>query len=130
MVQAAQVVERAQRDAVKAAVPEAAPLLRTEQNALAVQEALDRMGLRQGNRDVIGLPAWMALSHAANTGQEVRSGVLAMVANWIRAHQMGMGLAYADAGKALQSGDARQIIRALQKIGVALPSQVVRPEGE
>ena len=55
--EAKKAVERAQRDAVKVAVPDAKPLLQREGQALTAADVLDRMAQRASNRDPLSLPA-------------------------------------------------------------------------
>lgn len=123
-VEAAKAVERAQRDAVKAAVPEARALLQTEGKALQSADVLDRMAQRAANRDAISLPA-----HVVAAG-EVASGnvpVLAFAANWLRNNQLKAGM-WADAlGKAIQAGNAPLAADILKKLGVGVVSQEMRP---
>lgn len=116
--EAAKSVERAQRDAVKAAVPEAAPLLRTEGQALKAEEVLDRMAQRTGNRESVSLPATVM----AAGGREV----LAFASNWLRNNQMRAGM-WADAlGKAIQAGNAPLAADILKRLSVGTISQAVR----
>jgi hypothetical protein len=116
--EATKTVERAQRDAVKAAVPEAKPLLQREGHAIQARDVLDRMAFRQGNRDAVSLPA-----HVMAAG-EIASGrvpLLAYASNWLRNNGLKAGIYAADLRKAVDSGNAQQAARILERIGVALP---------
>ena len=104
-MEAAKAVERAQRDAVKAAVPEARGLLRTEAGALKAEEVLARMAQRAANRDVVSLPA-----HVIAAGELAKGGVpfWAALANMLRNNQLKVGI-YADAlAEAIQRQDVRR----------------------
>jgi hypothetical protein len=116
--EAAKTVERGQRDAVKAAIPEARPLLKKESQAIQSRDVLDRMAFRQGNREAVSLPA-----HVMAAG-EVASGrvpVLAMASNWLRNNGLKAGI-YADALKrAVETGNVQNAAWALERLGVAVP---------
>lgn len=116
-------VERAGRDAVKVAVPEARPLLRTEGQALQSAEVLDRMAQRAGNRDAVSLPAQVIAA-----GEIARGGVpvLAFASNWLRNNQLKAGM-WADAlGKAIERGNAPLAADILKRLGVGEASQAMR----
>jgi hypothetical protein len=122
-MEASKAVERAQRDAVKAAVPEAAPLLAKEGKALTAESVLDRMAQRQGNREGVSMPAQI-------TGAvEIASGnvpVLAIASNWLRNNGMKAGI-WADAlSKAIERGNAPMAADILKRLGVGVSSQTMR----
>jgi hypothetical protein len=117
--EAAKAVERAQRDAVKTAVPDAKPLLQRESQAIQAREVLDRMAFRQGNREAVSLPAHVLAAGELASG---RVPVLAYASNWLRNNGLKAGI-YADAlRKAIESGNAQQTARILERIGVAVPA--------
>lgn len=121
--EAAKAVERAQRDAVKTAVPEAKALLQTEGKSLQAAEALDRMAQRAGNRDAVSLPAQVIAA-----GEIAHGGVplLAFASNWLRNNQMKAGI-WADVlGKAIQRGNAPLVADVLKRLGVGVSSQAMR----
>lgn len=112
--EASKAVERAQRDAVKAAVPEAAPLLRRQGQAITAATALDRMALRAGNRDALSLPG--AVTGAA----ELASGkvpLLGMAAQWLRNNQMQAGVWSDRLAKAIEKQDVAQVSAIMARIG-------------
>lgn len=119
-IEAKKAVERGQRDAVKAAVPEAAPLLKREELALRSEEVLDRMAFRQANRDAVSLPA-----HVMAAG-EIASGrvpMLAFAANWLRNNQMKAGI-WADVlRKAIERKDVQMVDVIMRRLGVGAASQ-------
>ena len=117
-------VERGQRDAVKEAVPESRALLKEEANALHAAEILDRMGFRTANRDVISLPAWVAAAPAVASG---KPPILAMAANWLRNNQMKAGIYANDLSRAIERGDAVQVVTILQRLGVGGLMEPARP---
>jgi hypothetical protein len=101
-------VERAIRDSVKEAVPAAKPLLQKQGEALMLRPILDRMKLRQSNRDVVGLPAWVT------AGPEIAAGkppILSMLAQGLRNSQLPLGYALQDIGQFLgrNAGTAGEI---------------------
>jgi hypothetical protein len=122
-VEASKAVERAERDAMKAAVPDARPILRTEGQAIQSREVLERAAHRTGNRDAASLPA-----HVIAAG-EIASGrfpVMAFAANWLRNNQMKAGI-YADRlGQAIQRNDVGQVLSLLTRLGVPVSGQAVR----
>lgn len=96
--EASKAAEIAVRDSVKAAVSAAKPLLRKQGDALTLKPILDRMALRQSNRDMVGLPAWVT------AGPELAAGkvpLTAMAAQFFRNQQLPIGYALDDAGRAL-----------------------------
>lgn len=109
--EAAKAVERGQRDAVKAAIPEAKPLLQTQGMAIQSEQALDRMGQRAANRDVVSLPA-----HVMAAGGQP---VLAVAANLLRNNQLRVGIWADSLAKAVRSGNAPLTADILKKIGIA-----------
>ncbi len=113
--EAVKAVERAERDAVKAAVPEAVPLLRREGQAIQAGKVLDRMAQRAANRDAVSLPAHVIAAGEIAAG---RAPILAWAANWLRNNQLKAGI-YADRlAKAIERGNAPEVAFYLQKLGV------------
>jgi hypothetical protein len=122
--ESAKAVERAQRDAVKEAVPDARRLLQTEAKSLQSADALERMAQRTGNRDAVSLPTHVIAAGELATG---RVPVLAFAANWLRNNQMKAGI-WADVlGRAIEKGNAPLAADILKKLGVGGASQVMRP---
>lgn len=116
--EASKAVERAQRDAAKAAVPEAKALLQTESKAIQAEGALDRMTQRQGNREGVSLPSHVLMAGGAP--------VLAFASNWLRNNGMKAGIWADSLGKAIQSGNAPMAADILKKLGVGAASQAMR----
>lgn len=121
--EAVKAVERAERDAVKVAVPEARALLQTEGKALQAEDVLGRMAQRAGNRDVASLPAQVIAA-----GEIARGGVpiLAFASNWLRNNQLKAGMWADSLGKAIQAGNAPMVADILKKLGVGASSQAMR----
>lgn len=93
-------VERAIRDSIKDAVPATRKPLEAQSEALSAIPVLDRMKWRQGNRDVLGLPAWVM------AGPEVAAGhvpIGAILANLARSGQLQGGYAAHTVGNALKA---------------------------
>jgi len=120
-MEAAKAVEKAQRDAVKAAVPEARALLATEGKAIQAEQALDRMAQRSMNRDPISMPAQFVGAGEVLAGQVP---VLAFASNWLRNNGMKAGI-WADAlGKAIENGNAPLALDILKRLGVGSEVQM------
>lgn len=115
-VEASKAIERAQRDAVKSAVPEAKPILQREGNAIRAKEILDRMEFRSRNRDAVSLPAHVIAAGEIASG---RAPILAFAANWLRNNQLKAGLWANDLSKAIKAGNAPMVADILKQIGVA-----------
>lgn len=122
-IESSKAVERAERDAMKVAVPDARGLLRTEGMAIQSREVLDRAAHRAANRDAVSMPATIA------AGAEVAQGrvpVVAFAANWLRNNQMKAGI-YADQlGKAIQRNDVGHVLSILTRLGVPISGQALR----
>lgn len=126
-MEAQKAVERAQRDAVKAAVPEAAEILQRQGKAIRAADVLDRAEFRAANRDAVSLPA-----HVMAAG-EIAAGkvpVMAFAANWLRNNQLKAGV-YADAlAKAIERGDTGRVVSILHRFGVGASGQALRPASQ
>jgi hypothetical protein len=119
--EAKKTVERAQRDAVKVAVPEAKNLLKTESQAIQSRDVLDRMAFRQANREAVSFPAQVTGTAEVLSG---RVPVMAAASNWLRNNGMKAGI-YVDALKrAVETGNAQNAAWALERLGVGLPPAV------
>ncbi len=123
-MEASKAVERAQRDAVKTAVPEAKPLLKRESLALQSEKVLDRSEFRQANRDAVSLPAHVIAAGELASG---RVPVLAFAANWLRDNQLKAGVWASGLAKAIERNDAPAVAAILKKLGVGVGSQTMRP---
>lgn len=120
--EASKAVERAIRDSVKEAVPEAKPLLQKQGDALMLRPILDRMALRTSNRDVVGLPAWVA------AGPELAAGKVpytAMVAQFLRNQQLPLGYALDDVGRSLMKNAGRTGAVAPDALRAAILSELL-----
>lgn len=121
--EAGKAVERAQRDAVKAAVPEARPLLQQEGEAIRAAEVLDRMAFRAANRDAVSLPAHVVAAGEMASG---RVPIVAFAANWLRNNQLKAGM-WADAlRRGIARNDVKTVGTALERLGIAVPPEVSR----
>ncbi len=112
-IEAHKAVERAGRDAAKATVPEARATLQRESHAIRAREALDRMRLRQGNREVVGLP------EAAVSLAELQAGrvpFLTWAENWLRKNQLRAGIYANDLRKAIDRKDKQAVGRIMTRI--------------
>lgn len=113
-------VERASRDAVKAAVPDAQPILEKQGQAITARKVLDRKAFREGNRDAVSLPA-----HVMAAG-EIASGrvpIMAFAANWLRNNQMKAGIWADQLGTALARNDVQTVTAIMGRLGVGAEAQ-------
>ncbi len=114
--EASKAIERAERDALKAAVPEARPILQREGQAIQARETLDRMAFRAANRDALSLPA-----HVVAAGEIAAGSVpkLAFAANWLRNNQLKAGIWADRLSKAITEGNVPEVSAILGRLGVA-----------
>jgi len=113
-MEAQKAVERAQRDAVKDAVPGAREALGTQAKAIKAQEVLDRMQQRTANRDAVSLPA-----HVVGAA-EIASGkvpLMAFAANWLRNNQMKVGIWGDRLAKAIKANNVAEVSEILSRLG-------------
>jgi len=123
-MEAGKAVERAQRDAVKDAVPETRAVLATQGKALQTKDILDRMKFREGNRDAVSLPAHVVAAGEMASG---RVPLMAFAANWLRNNQMKAGVGADALSKAIQRNDVRAVSEMLSRFGVAVGASPSRP---
>lgn len=122
-MEASKAIERAERDAVKAAVPGARELLQRESMALQAEKVLDRAEFRAANRDVLSLPAHVVGAAELAAGKPPK---LAALANWVRDNQLKLGI-YADKlSKAVERGHWPEIAFYLQRAGVSITPQLAQ----
>jgi hypothetical protein len=118
--EAAKAGERAQRDAVKTAIPETKPLFMLQAKGSKARDVLDRMELRELNREPISLPEAIAGSAEITAG---KIPVLTMLLHLFRSGKLRGGI-YADAAaKALQTNDAQAAGTILSRLGVGTAAQ-------
>jgi len=111
-------VERAQRDAVKAAVPEAAGLLGKESQAIKAEEVLSRALFREGNNSMSGVAGAVELG----TG---RIPLIGYATKLLRSGQLGGGVRVGQLAKAIQQGDGPRVALALKQLGVIVPVEMM-----
>lgn len=115
--EASKAVERAQRDAVKAAVPQSKPVFAEYSKAIQARDALERMGFRQGNRDVLSLPATVMGAGEVAAG---KVPIMAAAVNWLRNNQLKAGM-WSDAlGNAIRNNDVQTVSAIMARLGVNL----------
>lgn len=122
--EASKTVERAERDAVKEAVPETRPVLKRQGQAIQTAKVLDRSEFRQANRDAVSLPAHVIAAGELASG---RPPVVAFAANWLRDNQLKAGVWANGLAKAIERNDVSAVAAILKKIGVGVGSQAMRP---
>ena len=125
--EAAKAVERAQRDAVKTAVPETQPVFAKYSKAIKARDVLERMNFRQSNRDVVGLP-----SHVI-AGAELASGkppIIATAANYLRNNQLKVGIWADKLANAIKNNDVQTVTEIMGRIGVGVAASPSNMEAE
>ena len=125
-LEASKAVERAARDSVKAAVPEAVPILQRQGMGIRAADVLDRAEFRAANRDAVSLPAHVIAAGEVATG---RVPVMAFAANWLRNNQLRAGVWADDLGKAINNNDTGRVVSILHRLGVASTAQASVPAG-
>jgi hypothetical protein len=120
-MEAGKAVERAQRDAVKAAVPEAADLLKTQSQAIPAKNVLDRMAQRTANRDALSLPGLVGAAPAVAAG---KVPLLGLAAQWLRNNQMKAGIYAKDLEDAINRQDVQAVGYILERLGVGSGAQL------
>jgi hypothetical protein len=83
-------LDRAGRDAAKVAAPELRPLLTQQGDLIRAKQALDRMQMREGNRDVMSLPGIVGAAPALAGG---KIPLLGLLAQYMRNNQLKVGMA-------------------------------------
>lgn len=123
-MEASKAIERAERDAMKTAVPEARPILSRYSKGIQAAEVLDRMAFRQNNREAVSLPA-----HVMGAA-EIMSGklpILAAASNWIRNNGVRGGVWAHRLSKALERQDVKEAGEILNRLGVAVAGASATP---
>lgn len=123
--EAAKAVERAQRDAVKTAVPDSRPVFDKYSQAIKGRDVLRRMQFREGNRDVLSLPAQIG------TIQEMSQGkppIISLAANWLRNNQLKAGIWADKLGNAINSNDVKTVGEILGRLGVSTAADAAGPD--
>lgn len=123
-MEASKAIERAERDAVKIAVPEARPILADYSKGIQAKEVLDRMQFRQANREGIGMPEKIM------AGAEMASGklpVLAIASNWLRNNGLKGGIWADRLSKAVQQQNVTEVSSILNRLGVSLTAASATP---
>jgi hypothetical protein len=118
--EASKTVERADRDAVKAAVPAAKPVFNRQGQAIQAKKVFTRGEFRQANRDSLGMPTIIA--GAAEMAQG-RPPFMAMAAEFVRRNQVRMGVWADRLSTAIQNNDVETAATILRKFGVGTIAQ-------
>lgn len=100
-VEAQKALDRAGRDAAKAAAPESMKAdLKAQGELIRLKPILDRMMLREGSRDVMSLPGLVGAAPALAQG---KMPLLGMAAQWMRNNQLRAGVGADKIGRAVAS---------------------------
>lgn len=111
-------VEKAQRDAVKAAVPETAALLAKEAQAINAQDVLARAAFREASNSMSGIAGAVEVG----TG---RLPLLGWASKLLREGQLRGGVRVGQLAKAIQEGNGPAVELALKRLGVAIPAELL-----
>lgn len=123
-LEASKAVERAERDAVKAAVPEAKDILAKQGMAIQTAKVLDRAEFRQGNRDALSLPGTVMAAGEIASG---KLPIMGMAVNWLRDNQLKAGIWADRLSKAIERNNVGEVAAILARFGVATTGQMIRP---
>lgn len=113
--EASKAVERAERDAVKAAVPETRGHLQEQGQAIQARDSMDRMAFREGNREPV------SPFDVMTAGVEIGSGnvpVLSMARHFLRQNKLKMGVWARRMEKAIVDNDDAAAAVILDRFGV------------
>ena len=113
--EASKAVERAERDAVKAAVPETRAQLREQGQAIQARETMDRMAFREGNREPF------SPFDATTAAVEIGTGnlpVLSAARHFLRQNKLKMGVWARRLEKAIVDNDDAAAAVILDRFGV------------
>jgi hypothetical protein len=103
-IEAQEALDRAGRDAAKAAAPESMRAdLQIQGDLLRLKPILDRMMVREGSRDAISLPGLVGAAPALAQGKVPTLGLLS---HWLRNNQLRAGLGADRIGGAMQMNGA------------------------
>lgn len=111
--EAAKRIESGLRDSVRDAVPEAAPLLQQQGQAIRIRGAMDRMALREGNRNAVSLEGAIGMASPA-----VKGNLFGVAAHWLRNNQVRAGIYADDLSRAIANQDAQAVTKIMGMIGV------------
>ncbi len=115
-VEANKAVERAERDAVKAAVPETKPLLREQGQAIESKKVLDRMQFREANREPVSpFDITTAAVEMGTTGVPV----MGIARHFLRGNKLKMGVWARRLERAIQTHDEATAALILDRFGVS-----------
>lgn len=119
-LEAQKALDRAGRDAAKAAAPESMKAdLRLQGDLIRLKPILDRMMVRESSRDAMSLPGIVGAAPALAQG---RLPVLGLLAQWMRNNQLRAGLTADTLGRAMSTrgeatGDTSAVVaRALMAL--------------
>jgi hypothetical protein len=112
--------EIGQRNALKGTLPDVRAPLKTEGNAIAARNMLERAEFRGNNLDP-GLGPVDAMTAAIEVGTG-HVPVISFTRALIRNNKLRLGIYADDMARALKNNDAQATARILQKLGVAIPS--------
>jgi hypothetical protein len=119
--EASKTVERADRDAIKRAVPESRPAFQRQGQAIQAKKVFTRGEFRQSNRDSLGMPTIIAGAAEMAAG---KPPFMAMAAEFARRNQVRMGVWADRLSTAIQNNDVETAATILRKFGVGSAAQM------
>ena len=122
--EAEKAAERGSRDAVKAGVPAAKPILRRESQAILAKKVLDRKAFREANRDPLGLPAHVMAAGEIASG---RPPIMAIATNLLRDKSLQLGIWADRLASAMKRNDVQEVTAIMGRLGVGATAQATKP---
>lgn len=122
--EASKAVERAERDAVKAAIPETKPVLRRQGQAIEAKKVLDRKEFREANREPVSP---FDVTTAAVELSQGRAPVLALARAFVRENKLRLGIWAKRLEEAIDRQDVKAAADILGRFGVGASGQIARP---
>lgn len=111
------------REGVKEAYPKTRQMFDDWSSSIDVGKVLDRMALREGNRDIFSLPFWVTAAPELAAGQIPMRG---LAANFLRNNQLRLGFAAKSSGASLGNASTENILRnalIAQMLGMTNPDE-------
>lgn len=119
-IEASKAVERADRDAVKAAIPGTRDPLHREAMGIQAKKAFTRSEFRQANREPLGMPTAIAGAVELTHG---RLPIMAMATEFLRQNEVRMGIWADRLATALKRNDVETVATILNRFGVGSTAQ-------
>ena len=120
--EASKAVERAERDAVKTAVPDTRPVLQREGQAIQAKNVFERMQFREGNREPIS--PFDVMTAAVETSQG-RPPIMAVARHFLWNNKIKLGIWAKRLEQAIERNDVQEAGEILGRFGVGTTGQML-----